>query len=138
LWRLDEVFSSDTRAVACEAQRVDLSVSSRAENVLIELKTFPTNYGGAGKPITNFIDGVIEDLRKLNERCDERTVGIAVWLAYPVPVPEPSTWTAHVQRVNAQAVAALRSEKLLLWENKHALLYIMQCNRTRGAASGTH
>jgi hypothetical protein len=52
------------------------------EGVLIELKTFPANYGAPGKPITNFVDGVIEDLHKLTGGCDELTVGIAVWIAY--------------------------------------------------------
>ena len=137
LLRLDEVFSSDTPSVACEANRVDLSVSSHGETVLIELKTFPTNYGASGKPITNFIDGVIEDLQKLAGRCSEHTVGIAVWLAYPVPASEPSAWAAHVQRVNAQAAGVLRSEQIPLWENKTAHLYITQCKST-AAAAGTN
>src|SRR5437016_5944678 len=77
LWRLDEVFSSDTASVAAEANRVDLSVSSAGESVLIELKSFPTNYGAPGKPITHFIDGVIERLHKFAGRCSGHTAGIA-------------------------------------------------------------
>jgi len=138
LLRLDEVFSSDICTVACEANRVDLSVSLPDENVLIELKTFPTNYGAPGKPITNFLDSVIADLQKLTARCDEHTVGIAVWLAYPIPTPEPSAWATHVQRVDAQAGAMLRGEKNALWKNKAAHLYIMQCRSAGAAAVGTY
>ena len=37
-------------------------VKTDAQTVRIDLKTFPTNYGLSGKPITNFIAGVILDL----------------------------------------------------------------------------
>jgi len=136
LLRLTEAFSSDTHTVAYEANRVDLSISTPDKNILIELKTFPTNYGAYGKSITNSIDGVITDLQKLAARCDQRTVGIVVWLAYPIPKPEPLLWADHVHRVNAHASATLRINKISLWENQYAHLYIMESRRT-GAAVGS-
>jgi hypothetical protein len=67
--------------VTPEADNVDLTVRPGDELVLCELKTFPTNYGGAGKPITNFIAGAVRDLEKLASRTNERTQGLAIWMA---------------------------------------------------------
>ncbi len=42
-----------------EANQVDLTIQTKTDQVLLELKTFPTNYGRGGKPITNFVQDVV-------------------------------------------------------------------------------
>jgi len=81
--------SSPNRAAA------DIAVRRGSQEVLIELKTFPTNYGGIGKPITNFIASVVRDLEKLCARRGSAT-GLVAWLAYPIPAPIPPSWSQHL------------------------------------------
>lgn len=50
--------------IAPEKQNIDLT---KSRHLLLELKTFPTNYGRTGEPIANVIDGVLGELRKLAE-----------------------------------------------------------------------
>ncbi len=69
------LLKSDQTAVLPELNRVDLTVTTPTGNCLIELKTFPTNYGGAGKPITNFIASVVRDLEKLSRMREEKKAG---------------------------------------------------------------
>ena len=69
-------------------RKVDLAIQSRGETVLLELKTFPTNYGAGGKPITNFIDSVIADLEKLSEERGGRH-----WSGSVVGIPNPRAAT---------------------------------------------
>ncbi len=109
-----------------EIDDIDLTVKAAEQQVYIELKTFPTNYGGGGKPITNFIDGVIHDLSKLELRSGANSVGLVVWLAYPIPEPPPPPWLKHLERVEAASAGTLRIERLLLYENKFAHMYIMR------------
>src|SRR5207245_5656086 len=51
---VDALGSTDATEILPEAQNVDLTVRRASDQVLIELKTFPTNYGGGCKPNTNF------------------------------------------------------------------------------------
>ncbi len=112
--------------ILVEAQNIDLTVRTPSEQVLLELKTFPTNYGrGGGKPITNSINGVVNDLVKLSSKRAGGT-GLAVWLAYVVPEPVPPTWPAHVKKVQAAASRTRRTERIPLWENAFANLYVVE------------
>lgn len=113
-----------------EYQNIDLVLRTHSEEVLIELKTFPTNYRrGGGKPITNFIDSVISDLNKLSTRSSGNTniTGIAVWMAYLIPEPTPSEWHDHLNRIEEAVGSTLRAERIPLWESNYANLYIMKC-----------
>ena len=119
--------SSDTE-ILVEADNVDLTVQSASEKVLIELKTFPTNYQrGGGKPITNFIAGVVKDLNELSEKRENNT-GVVVWMAYIIPEPIPPTWPSHLAKIEAAAKRMIREERIPLWENAFANLYIMESN----------
>ena len=109
-----------------ELQNVDLTISTPSQRFLIELKTFPTNYGRSGKPITNFIQGVVSDLGKLRTKKQDSDIGLAVWMAYVVPEPVPSTWSGHFRKVEAHAAQTICSERILLWDNAYANLYVMQ------------
>ena len=101
-------------AVAAELDNVDLTVRRGDELVLCELKTFPTNYGRGGKPITNFISGVVSDLEKLALRTNEKTRGLAIWMAYYIPEPVPPQWPDHLAKVRHAAAEQLRVEKIRL------------------------
>jgi len=109
-----------------EEENVDLTVRRESEKVLIELKTFPTNYGRAGKPITNFIDSVIDDLRKLSAKRLPGQTGLAVWMAYPIPQDTPSQWTSHVARIEAHAKRTKQVVRIPLWGEQCANLYVME------------
>ena len=124
LWEM--LGDSPEQEILPEADNIDLAVKADRQWVRIELKTFPTNYGRSGKPMTNFIDGVIRDLSKLEGRSEPDSVGLAVWLAYPIPEPVPHHWPIHLARVEAAAAATLRAEKIPLWENNFAHLYFMR------------
>jgi len=123
---VDALGSTDATEILPEAQNVDLTVRRASDQVLLELKTFPTNYGGGCKPITNFIDGVIDDLTKLSNRRGGTGIGLAIWLAYVVPEPVPSTWPDHLARIKANAAKMLRAERIPLWEKAFGHLYIME------------
>ena len=89
-----------------EHSHVDIVLAAAAGTAYLELKTFPTNYGRAGKPITNFIDGVIGDIRKLRE-VSPPGFGYVAWLAYPVPFPWPAQWQRHLARIASEHVVEL-------------------------------
>lgn len=121
------IASTDDVEILPEAENIDITIRRDAERVLLELKTFPTNYErGGGKPITNFIDGVIEDLAKLTSKRGPSDKGLAVWLAYTAPEPVPPAWPGHLRKVEAAAVATLRAERIPLWGNAFANLYVME------------
>ena len=108
-----------------EAGNVDLTVIRDDEEVLCELKTFATNYGRSGKPITNFIAGVVHDLEKLAARTDVKTKGLAIWMAYYIPEPVPPQWPEHLAKVRRAAAEQLRVEKIRLDGPRFAHLYVM-------------
>lgn len=123
---LSSAVAVDRTEILPEWQNIDLTIRSVSEKVLLQLKTFPTNYGRSGKPITNFIDGVAKDLAKLSEKRNSVAVGLAVWMAYPIPEPTPHTWPAHLAKVEAAAASIRRAERIPLWENTFARLYVME------------
>lgn len=127
LHRLVETLASyDDIEIVSEAQNIDLTVRSVSEQVLLELKTFPTNYGRSGKPITNFIDGVVADLTKLSNKRGHAGKGLAVWLAYVVPEPVPPTWSTHFHKIKVAAAGTLLAKRIPLWEKAFANLYVME------------
>jgi hypothetical protein len=118
---------SETNGVLSESDHFDLVVKSDGQTARIELKTFPTNYGRSGKPIANFIDGVIRDLSKLCAHSGPTSIGLVVWMAYPIPEPLPKHWPEHLSKVQAASASTLRSERIPIWEGNFAHLYIMRC-----------
>lgn len=98
LWRLLGIFDADMTEITPELNGVDLVIRGQSEEMLIELKTFPTNYGRTGKPITNFIGGVVDDLAKLARKRTGSAIGLAAWIAYAVPEPIPPTWPIILPR----------------------------------------
>ncbi len=117
---------SESVSVRAEEERFDIVVTTESQTVRIELKTFSTNYGRSGKPITQSIQGVIRDLSKLATKRGPTSVGLVVWLAYPIPEPLPKQWPAHLLKVQAESEGTLRSEKFELWGNNFAHLYVMR------------
>jgi hypothetical protein len=103
----------------------DLALRRGSEEVFVQLKTFPTNYGAAGKPITNFIDSVVTDLELLCARRGN-AVGLVLWLAYPIPDPMPVAWPTHLAKVEIVASATRRAERFEL-HNGFAHFYAMEC-----------
>ena len=102
----------------------DLAVRRGAEQVFVQLKTFPTNYGAAGKPITNSIDSVVTDLDILRTRRGSAS-GLVVWLAYPIPDPMPPTWPTHLAKVESAAASTRHEQKLKLHDG-FAHLHVME------------
>lgn len=110
-----------------ELDRVDLTIRLPTYRLLIELKTFPTNYPGAsGKPITQFVNSVVSDLRKLASRRRDLDVGLAIWLAYPIPEPEPAAWKRHIEKISAEAARVVLSQHVEVGFDIHAGLYVME------------
>lgn len=109
-----------------EQQHVDLVVSHPRGKLLLELKTFPCNYGRSGKPITNFIGGVVRDLEKLSRLRSAKTRCLAVWIAYAVPDKVPATWSQHLGRVQRAASLTHCIEVIPLWPGQCAHLHIME------------
>lgn len=125
---LKALFDLSDIEILVEVDNVDLTIQSASEKVLIELKTFPTNYQrGGGKPITNFIAGVVGDLNKLSEKRGNST-GLVVWMAYIIPEPIPPTWPNHLAKIEAAAKQMIREERIPLWDHAFANLYIMESN----------
>lgn len=117
----------DQVQVEAELDHVDLTLPGEDGSCLIELKTFPTNYlGGGGKPITNFIDGVVSDLDKLATKTDESDVGLAVWLAYPLSHPVPSRWADHLGKVEEASGATLMARRYDLEGEEWVGVYVME------------
>ena len=120
------VSNNEDANVRSELDNVDLTIWTPSQRVLLELKTFPTNYGRGGKPITDFIGKVVKDLEKLSTKRGEAT-GLATWLAYPIPRPEPHYWSGHLRKVEKAASEISRSERLdLPIVGDQAYLYIMK------------
>lgn len=109
-----------------EFRNTDIVINTPDSDLLIELKTFPTNYGSGGKPITNFIAGVAADLDKLANNRTERSQGLCIWLAYAIPVPEPTAWSVYLQRIEPKTARTVKFEQIVLWDKYFAYLYVMQ------------
>lgn len=108
-------------------QSVDIVVEAgQKRRVLLELKTFPTNYGRSGKPITNFVEGVGRDLVKLAHMRGNGDKGLVAWMAYPVPDSRIGLWKTHVEKVESHASATRCREKVHLWKDVFAHLYVME------------
>lgn len=94
-------------------KRVDLVVSTGSIRRLVELKAMPTNYGLAGKNITQSRDALRSDLRALGERLNEHTDACLVWLAYPIPSERDGDWQAnHLRHVNRDAESTRRIARI--------------------------
>jgi len=74
---------------------VDVVITRHQERLLVELKVFVTNYGRAGRPVTNQRDAIRLDLMALSQRLDEHTDTCVVWLAYPIPSEREAEWTVN-------------------------------------------
>lgn len=117
----------DCVQVEAELDRVDLTLVSEDRSCLIELKTFPTNYlGGGGKPITDFVGGVIGDLDNLAIKTDDRDTGLAVWLAYPLTHPMKPEWEDHLGKVEEASDATLMARRYDLEDDEWVGVYVMQ------------
>lgn len=112
--------------VAREEGQVDLTLRApqNGETLVVEIKTFPTNYGQAGKPITQFIDSVINDLNKLRIKASEGTFGRVIWIAYPVPTEIPDQWINHLARVKRASTGTERLASISVGTDMKALAYI--------------
>jgi hypothetical protein len=132
LTKLAEIHASghggkdDDIEILPEHKNVDLVVTSATERVWIELKTFPCNYGGSGKPITNFIAGIVADLEKLAGRVGPTSVGIVLWVAYSIPDNTPTSWTTHLRKVEGAALRTVCFDSVPLWKDHSAHMYIME------------
>jgi hypothetical protein len=105
---------------------IDLTVTRGAEQVLCQVKAFPTNYKSFGQPITEFIQSVVYDLGGLALHTDESVSGLSIWMAYYIPEPPPPQWARHVEKVEAAAARLIKLHRLRLEGNDFAYLYIMQ------------
>jgi len=129
---LDELtkafYHDETIEILPEWKKHDLLIrrSLPAESYLIELKTFPTNYMRGGKPITNFVNYVILDLKKLSEKRRDSTIGLEIWMAYVIPDPIPNAWWSHLNKIKSFSGRMLLDERIPLWNYAFANLYIMQ------------
>ncbi len=74
---------------------VDVVITRHQERLLVELKVFVTNYGRAGRPVTDQRDAIRLDLMALSQRLDEHTDTCVVWLAYPIPSEREAEWTVN-------------------------------------------
>jgi hypothetical protein len=126
LHKLAQDLHPDSHRILAEWEKIDLAVETDAERVLVQLKTFPTNYGRAGKPITNFIVGVVQDLEKLSRKRGGSATGLAAWIAYVIPEPMPPTWAGHLAKVQGAARGTRHEERIPLWKNAFANLSIME------------
>lgn len=111
-----------------EKDNIDVVVCRDNPNecCLIELKTFPTNYGGAGKPITNFINSVIRDVKKLKAKQKTAEAGLVVWVAYPIPEGKCEQWDCHLAKVNKEAGPPICHQKVDLGGCCYAHMYVHQ------------
>jgi hypothetical protein len=121
-----KVGAADGVEIVPEQQRVDLVVSHPGGKVLLELKTFPCNYGRSGKPITNFIGGVVRDLEKLSRLRSANVMCLVVWIAYAIPDKIPATWPRHLGGAQRAASVTHCAEVIPLWPGQCAHLYIME------------
>jgi hypothetical protein len=117
---------ADGVEIVPEQQHVDLVVSHPQGKLLLELKTFPCNYGRSGKPITNFIGGVVRDLEKLSRLRSANIVCLVVWIAYTIPDKVPATWPQHLRRVQRAASVTHCVDVIPLRPGQNAHLHIME------------
>jgi hypothetical protein len=121
-----------------EQGNIDLTIVFPTQTVLLELKTFPTNYGGTGKPITNFIQGVVTDLQKLRRKVAPSEAGYVLWLAYPIPDPVPLQWLdKHHPRVIAASASTTLLTTVALERNLTVHVYLSRCPEGSGTAQTT-
>lgn len=124
---LHALSARDKLTLLPEKDNIDVVVCRDNPNecCLIELKTFPTNYGGAGKPITNFISSVIRDVEKLKAKHETAQTGLVVWVSYPIPKGQ-SKWDDHLARVNNKAGLPICHQKFDLGPCGYAHMYVHQ------------
>jgi hypothetical protein len=85
---------------------VDVVITDGEVRLLVELKVFVTNYGHAGRPVTNQRNAIRLDLLALGERMDQHTDGCVLWLAYPIPSDREGDWRVNHLRLIERASKA--------------------------------
>ncbi len=113
--------------VSYEDKLIDLVAGlHRPDEVLIELKTVPTNYGLSGAAITNSINSIIKDLDDLHTERRPNQKGLMMWLAYPIPCSEPNQWKKHLARVIRSAHSCISFRRYWIGDNQFVYSYIMK------------
>ena len=99
--------------VDAKTKIVDLVLAAGEVRLLAELKTILTNYGQAGKNITQSRDAIRADLRSLGLRLDEHTWGVALWLAYAVTPERDDLWRVkHLRPIERDSLNTRRIAKI--------------------------
>jgi hypothetical protein len=88
--------------------------------VSLFVRAFPTNYGRAGTPITQHIQGVLDALRVPGGE----PARFVAWLAYPIPDPVPDRWLEHLAKVRRASARTERVSKLVVGPAGHAHAYL--------------
>ncbi len=105
--------------------RCDIWFSGDDTEAWIEMKSVVTNYGGAGKPITNQVDSVIGDMQKLaNAPADaERLV---LFVVYPLASSgtDESSWSHHMNKLEETLRIGVEPANLEVTPNKSLRLYL--------------
>lgn len=111
-------------SVATQEGKFDLTIFSDDQpDVLVELRTFPTNYGRPGKPITEHLGGVIRELEILRRTRPGGGVPLVLWVAYPVPVDELN-WNDHVAKVEKASIRTDEVARVAVGKDQHAIAYL--------------
>jgi len=108
-----------------ELGNVDIVLKRKEETAFIELKTFPTNYGGGGKPITNFINSVIVDLEKLEKKRADHSGAFVILAAYPIPIKKEQEWEKKMGAIYSTALTTLFAKKIQIGDT-FAHIYFLQ------------
>ncbi len=111
-------------SVATQEGKFDLTIFSDDQpDVLVELRTFPTNYGRPGKPITEHLGGVIRELEILRRTKPGGGVPLVLWVAYPVPVGELN-WNEHVAKVVKASNKTIEVARVGVGKEQQAIAYL--------------
>lgn len=116
-------------------ERCDIYFQIGQYEYWLEMKTFPTNYCGGGKPITNFIEEAVSTIAKLAKISSEQRRILALFLFYPFcgSAQEVKNWEVHIQKIRKACDTYLHSYKfnedyiifdfpLTVWESENMKL----------------
>lgn len=125
---LDEALSEDFEMELEGEEREDVVIHHQDAKLRIELKAFPTSYGGENKAITDHIAWVAGDVGKLVELTGPRDVGLVIWVVYPVPKKTPRKWAEYLSRIDAAGGRRVRAETLPLNDQWSAIIHVEAVN----------
>ncbi len=119
------LINNGIKEIIPEKDRVDITFNKEKVKYAIELKTVNTNYENdttknKTKPITNNIESILKDIKKLNKlNYDKRVI---LFIVFPIEEKDMKNWSKHISKIKKRT-NFLNEKTLNFKNNRKGLIY---------------